>query len=60
MLTIIDVRKQLRDLCQRNEVPLKTSHSSELIRKALLQGFFVNVAEHLGEGKYQTVSRCND
>ena len=59
MLTVIDIRKQLRDLCQRNEVPLKTSRSSELVRKALLHGFFMNVAEHLGEGKYQTVRRCD-
>ena len=31
------------------------SECSEVLRKALLRGLFVNLAEHVGEGKYKTV-----
>lgn len=56
MLTVLDVKKQLRDLCQHNSIPLESLMDGEVLLKALLYGYFVNVAEHVGEGKYQTVS----
>ena len=31
---------------------------SESVRRALLTGLFVNVAEHVGEGKYKMVGMC--
>ncbi len=52
-----NIRHQLKDLCIHNSVPLVTAGSdySVPVRKALLSGLFINVAEHTSEGKYQTV-----
>lgn len=59
MCTVLDVRRQLCELCERVGVSLSTGGTdcSEALRKALLGGLFTNVAEHIGEGKYLTVSR---
>jgi hypothetical protein len=58
MKTVVDTRRQLSVLCERVGVPLSTGGSdcSQSVRRALLGGLFVNVAEHVGEGKYRTVS----
>lgn len=59
MNTVISVRQQLTDLCQKVGVSITScgAESSEPVRKALLGGLFTNVAEHRGEGRYHTV-RC--
>ena len=57
MATVLNVRQQLHDLCERVDVVI-TSYGvecSEPLRKALLSGLFTNVAEHRGEGKYHAV-----
>ena len=59
MKTVLDVRRQLCDLCERVGVSLGCHGDSENIRRALLVGLFTNVAEHIGEGKYRTVSRSH-
>ena len=56
MRTVLDIRRQLRELCQREEVRLTSSLNTEPIMRALLSGLFTNLAEHVGEGRYQTVS----
>ena len=57
MAMVSNIRQQLKELCKRNGVPLTSAGSeySEPVRKALLRGLFVNVAEHIGRGEYQTV-----
>ena len=59
MRTVLDVRRQLYELCERVGVGLSSggAECSEALRRALLGGLFTNVAEHIGEGKYLTVSR---
>ena len=54
-----NIRHQLKDLCTRNSVSLTTAGSDydEQVRRALLSGLFLNVAEHTSGGKYQTVSQ---
>ncbi len=58
MKTVYDIRHQLHELCGRVGVAMTTGGAdcSENLRKALLKGLFLNVAEHTGEGKYKTVS----
>ena len=57
MATVLNVRQQLHDLCERVGVAITSygAECSEPLRKALLSGLFTNVAEHRGEGKYHTV-----
>ena len=57
METVLKIRCQLSDLCERVGVACVSggSECSLVIRRALLRGLFVNVAEHVGEGKYKTV-----
>lgn len=57
MNTVVNVRQQLSDLCDRVGV-VKSSFGaepSEPVRKCLLSGLFTNVAEYKTEGKYHTV-----
>ena len=58
MKIILDIRLQLVELCERLGVTLTSGGAdcSQNLRKAMLRGLFVNVAEHAGEGKYRTVS----
>ena len=56
MQMVKEIRQQLKGLCSSGSIPLLTSHDSDAVRKCLLYGHFVNIAEHVGEGKYQTVS----
>ena len=58
MNTVVSVRQQLHDLCERVGVSLTSCgvDSSEPVRKSLLGGLFTNVAKHRGEGRYHTVS----
>ena len=58
MATVLDIRRQLSELCERVGVAVTSggAECSENVRRALLAGLFVNVAEHVGEGKYKTVS----
>ena len=57
MATVLNVRQQLHDLCERVDVAITNygAECSEPLRKALLSGLFTNVAEHRGEGKYHAV-----
>lgn len=59
MKTVQDVRQQLRSLCQQLGVALCSSGDPTTIRRALLAGLFTNTAEHIGEGRYHTVSPIN-
>ena len=58
MKIVLDVRQQLVELCERLGVASTSGGAdcSQNLRKALLRGLFVNVAERAGEGKYRTVS----
>ena len=56
MTMVVEVRKQLRDLCLRLGLPLVSSKNSDDLRRCLLSGLFMNTAQHVGEGKYKTVS----
>ncbi len=58
MSTVMDVRHQLAELCGRVGLSLVSAgvECSEAVRRALISGLFLNVAEHIGEGKYLTVS----
>ena len=58
MKTVVDTRRQLSELCERVGVAIASGGAdcSRSVRRALLGGLFVNVAEHVGEGKYKTVS----
>lgn len=56
--TVVDTKRQLSDLCDGVGVAVISGGAdcSQSVRRALLGGLFVNVAEHVGEGKYKTVS----
>ncbi len=58
MATVLSIRCQLSGLCERVGVACVSggSECSQVLCRALLRGLFVNVAEHVGEGKYKTVS----
>ena len=58
MKTVLDTRRQLSELCESVGVAIASggAECSENLRKALLSGLFVNMAQHIGEGKYKTVS----
>lgn len=60
MHKVLDVRKQLLELCARVKVEVNSfsgRECSDPVRKSLLGGLFTNVAEHTGEGKYRTVRK---
>lgn len=58
MKIVFDIRRQLHELCERVGMTIISggAECSESLRRSLLKGLFVNVAEHVGEGKYRTVS----
>ena len=58
MRIVIDVRRQLHEMCDCMDVTVTSGgvECSESLRKSLLRGLFGNLAEHVGEGKYHTVS----
>lgn len=56
--TALDVRGQLVELCGRHGVAMVSNNDSEIVRRALLEGLHTQSAEHVGEGKYHTVSGC--
>ena len=58
MKIVLDIRQQLVELCERLGVASTSEDAdcSQNLRKAMLSGLFVNVAEHAEEGKYRTVS----
>ena len=60
MKIVLDVRQQLGELCERLGIPPASGgrECSGSVRMALLGGLFVNVAEHVGGGKYRTVSQA--
>ncbi|XP_034230853.1 ATP-dependent RNA helicase DHX33 [Thrips palmi] len=48
-----DVRKQLAQICEQNKIPLSScGQNTELVRKCLISGYFMNVAELQREKKY--------
>ena len=65
MKTVLDIRRQLHELCDRVGVAITSAGSdcSDKLRQSLLSGLFVNISEHVGEGKYKVVSelmtRCD-
>ncbi|XP_060603694.1 ATP-dependent RNA helicase DHX33-like isoform X1 [Ruditapes philippinarum] len=57
MRTVFDVRRQLRDICVRQDLPLNTcGHDTTSIRKCLATGYFMNSAELQKEGEYMSLS----
>ncbi|XP_071481336.1 ATP-dependent RNA helicase DHX33-like [Diadema antillarum] len=53
-----EVRKQLRDLCLKVNLPLEScGHNFTSIRKCLTQGLFMNSAELQSDGTYLTLDR---
>ena len=51
-----EVRKQLMELCRKEDIPVQSAgNQTEPIRKALAQGLFTNVARLTREGTYVTV-----
>eukprot|EP00047_Mylnosiga_fluctuans_P021814 m.109410 g.109410 ORF g.109410 m.109410 type:complete len:676 (+) comp9039_c1_seq2:13-2040(+) len=56
MATVVDVRAQLRELCQRADVPLASCGSdTEAYRRCLLTGMFHNVALLQQDGQYKVM-----
>ena len=56
MRVSLDVRKQLVELCGRHGIAMVTNNDSVIVRRALLEGLQTQTAQHIGEGKYHTVS----
>jgi ATP-dependent RNA helicase DHX33 len=56
MATVTDIRKQLRELCVRLNIPLVSTKNTDDVLKCLLCGLFTNTAQYIGEGKYKSVS----
>ena len=56
MKTVLEVRRQLQGICQRNQIKVTSSSqtSSQSVRMALLRGLFMNVAE-VQDSCYRTV-----
>ncbi len=53
----VEICKQLRGICQRNNIHIMSSLTDTVnIRCALIQGFFMNAAEYQKENEYKTVS----
>ena len=52
-----EVRKQLMEMCRRNQIPVQScANHTDSVRKALAQGMFTNVAKLTRDGHYVTVS----
>ncbi|KAK2146555.1 hypothetical protein LSH36_600g01084 [Paralvinella palmiformis] len=55
--TAVDVKKQLKEICTRQQLPVEScGQDTTAIRKCLCAGFFMNAAELQKEGQYVTVS----
>lgn len=56
MRTALDVRKQLSALCDQVQLAKNScGNDTEKIRKCLVYGLFMNVAERKKEGYYEVV-----
>ncbi|KAI9563591.1 hypothetical protein GHT06_011055 [Daphnia sinensis] len=56
LLYAVEVRKQLAELCERTNIPMKSCNpQTEPIRRCLLAGLFLSVAEYQREGHYLTL-----
>lgn len=56
LMYAVEVRKQLAELCERMNIPMKScSPQTEPVRRCLLAGLFLSVAEYQREGHYITV-----
>lgn len=54
---VMDIRKQLREICVRMEIPLNScGKETANIRQCLARGLFMNAAELQLDGTYQTVT----
>ena len=52
----VEVRKQLTELCERTNIPIKScAPQTEPVRRCLLAGLLLSVAEYQREGHYLTV-----
>jgi len=57
MTTVMDIRRQLRDICLHQGMTMKScGHNYNNVRKCLSTGFFMNAAELQNDGKYITLS----
>ena len=57
LMYAVEVRKQLAELCQRLDIPVRSCAPQTLpVRRCLLAGLFLSVAEYQREGHYLTVS----
>ena len=56
LLFVVEIRKQLMDLCRNNNLPIQTcGQNTDSVRQALSRGLFTNVAKLTREGHYVTV-----
>lgn len=56
LMYAVEVRKQLTELCERTNIPIKScAPQTEPVRRCLLAGLFLSVAEYQREGHYLTV-----
>ncbi|XP_046640656.1 ATP-dependent RNA helicase DHX33-like [Daphnia pulicaria] len=56
LLYAVEVRKQLAELCERMNIPMKSCNpQTEPVRRCLLSGLFLSVAEYQREGHYLTL-----
>ncbi|XP_065885250.1 ATP-dependent RNA helicase DHX33-like isoform X2 [Dysidea avara] len=56
IVKVAAVRSQLKQICSQLNLSFKHSQDSDAIRLCLLHGFFMNVAEHVQDGHYRTLS----
>lgn len=57
MKLVLDIRKQLRELCVRVDIPLQSCNKdTSRIRQCLATGLFMNTAERQLDGTYRTVA----
>ena len=57
MKLVMDIRKQLRGLCLKLDIPLQSCNKDLVkVRQCLAAGFFLNVAERQLDGTYRTVA----
>ncbi|KAE8752457.1 hypothetical protein FOCC_FOCC000928 [Frankliniella occidentalis] len=53
LLFASEIRKQLSQICQQNDIPLSScGQNTESVRKSLVSGYFMNVAELQRDKKY--------
>lgn len=57
MKLVIDIRKQLREICERLDISLKScGKDTGLVRQSIARGLFMNAAELQLDGTYQTIT----